>query len=79
LAADQGYANAQYNLGVMYVIGEGVPLDNQLGYLWVNIAGENGYDVDEAREIITSRMSQADIAKAQQKTSQYIKDNPGVY
>jgi hypothetical protein len=25
LAADQGHANAQYNLGVMYDIGAGVP------------------------------------------------------
>jgi hypothetical protein len=47
--------------------------------MWTNIAGANGYDVEKNREIITGEMSQADIAKAQEKTTQYIKDHPGVY
>ena len=29
--------------------------------------------------ILTDLMSQADISKAQEKTTQYIKDNPDVY
>ncbi len=29
--------------------------------------------------ILTDLMSQADIAKAQEKTTQYIKDHPDVY
>ncbi len=28
LAADQGYASAQFNLGVMYATGEGFPQDD---------------------------------------------------
>ena len=79
LAAEQGYASAQYNLGLMYANGEGVPEDNVLAYMWVNLAGANGHDVNEAKEIITSSMTQAEISKAQELTRQYIKDNPAVY
>ena len=77
--ADQGNAEARYWLGGMYGKGQGVPKDNVLAYMWVNIAGANGHDVEKLREILTGLMSQADIAKAQEKTTQYIKDNPGVY
>ena len=79
LAADQWNAEAQYWLGGMYGKGQGVPKDNALAYMWANIAGANGLDVEEFRESLQSQMSQADIAKAQEKTTQYIKDNPDVY
>ena len=79
LAADQGYADAQYNLGVRYANGRGVPKDNLLAYMWWNIAGANGQDVEGNIGIISGNMSQADISKAQEKTTQYIKDNPDVY
>ena len=79
LAAKQGDADAQGNLGVMYGNGTGVPKDNLLAYMWLNIAGANGYDVEKNMGIITGKMSQADIAKAQELTGQYIKDHPDVY
>ncbi len=79
LAADQGDAKAQFNLGNMYRTGEGVPKDNLFAYMWANIAGANGLDVEELREFIAKEMSQADISKAQEKTTQYIKDHPDVY
>ena len=78
-AADQGYASAQYVLGLSYAIGIVVPKDNLLAYMWLNIAGANGDDVEENMGIISGNMSQADIAKAQEKTTQYIKDHPDVY
>ena len=70
---------AQKNVGYQYFIGEHVPKENVLAYMWANIAGANGRDVEGVREILTDRMSQADIAKAQEKTRQYIKDHPDVY
>ena len=79
LAADQGVAKAQYSLGSMYATGKGVPKDNLLAYMWTNIAGANGHDVEENMGIISGEMSQADIAKAQEMTRQYIKDHPDVY
>ena len=79
LAAEQGDAEAQGNLGVMYGNGTGVPKDNLLAYMWWNIAGANGQDVEENMGILTDLMSQDEISKAQEKTTQYIKDNPDVY
>ena len=61
-----------------YANGEGVPEDDLLAYMWINLAGANGHDVSDAKEILAREMSQADISKAQELTRQYIKDNPGV-
>ncbi len=41
-AAEQGHADAQYNLGLMYYKGQGVPQDNIRAYMWVNLAASNG-------------------------------------
>jgi hypothetical protein len=79
LAAEQGFASAQLSLGAKYYLGTGVPKDNVPAYMWANIAGANGLDVKELIGIITGYMSQADIAKAQELTRQYIKFNPDVY
>ena len=43
LAAEQGYAAAQSNLGVRYTNGEGVPQDYQEAVKWYRIAAEQGY------------------------------------
>jgi len=41
--AEQGYANAQYNLGVMYDYGEGVPENDKTAVKWFTLAAEQGY------------------------------------
>ena len=38
LAADQGHASAQNNLGVMYGTGAGVPQDYVQAHMWFNLA-----------------------------------------
>ena len=38
LAAEQGYPAAQYNLGMMYKVGEGVPSDLVQACKWLNLA-----------------------------------------
>ena len=43
LAAEQGYAAAQFNLGVMYATGEGVPEDDAEAVRWYRLAAEQGY------------------------------------
>ena len=40
--AEQGFAPAQYNLGVMYTNGQGVPKDSVSAHMWFNIAASNG-------------------------------------
>jgi len=56
--------------------GSGVPTDRVIAYMWVNIAGANGLDVDKFMESSTQVLSQADISKAQELTRQYVKDHP---
>ena len=64
--AEQGNANAQSNLGLMYEYGRGVLQDNILSHMWYNIASANGYKKSsEWRDKIAAKMTAADISKAQ--------------
>ena len=47
--------------------------------MWWNIAGANGDDVEVDMGILTGKVSQDDISKAQEKTTQYIQDHPDGY
>jgi len=71
--AEQGDAKAQFNLGVMYVRGAGVPRDHVVPHKWLNLAA-NRYPASEEnwrnkttrlRETITTLMTSAQIAEAQ--------------
>jgi hypothetical protein len=42
LAANQGYASAQFNLGSMYIGGKGVPQDYKTAAKWFTLAAEQG-------------------------------------
>ena len=42
LAADQGLADAQNNLGLMYDNGEGVPEDDAEAVRWYRLAADQG-------------------------------------
>ena len=42
LAADQGYASAQSNLGIMYDEGRGVPQDYAEAVKWYRLAADQG-------------------------------------
>ena len=42
-AAEQGLADAQYNLGVTYIIGKGVPQDYAEAVYWFRQAVEQGH------------------------------------
>ena len=68
LAADQGHAYAQLNLGWMYADGEGVVQDNVTAHMWFNIAGANGVEFGrDNREIIERKMTPADVSEAQKR------------
>ena len=41
--AEQGDAFAQYNLGVMYANGDGVPQDDKIALKWFTLAAEQGH------------------------------------
>ena len=70
LAADQGFAGAQSNLGVMYYNGEGVPQDYVTAHMWFNIASSMGNESGgKAREEVAGRMTPEQIAEAQRRAS----------
>jgi len=64
--AEQGYAEAQYNLGLMYRNGQGVLQDNIYAHMWGNIASSNGSENGgKLRDIVAEDMTQAQLEKAQ--------------
>ncbi len=69
--ANQGNASAQYNVGLMYDNGQGVPQDYVQAHMWFNLAASRtlpGTDRDNSakgRDIIAKRMTPADVSKAQ--------------
>ena len=40
--AEQGDADAQYYLGLMYMVGQGVPRDYKTGFKWYTLSAEQG-------------------------------------
>ena len=73
MAAEQGYAVAQFNLGAMYVNGMGVLQDNRLAHMWFNIAGLMGYKQGfESRDILENEMKPAQISEAQEMARDWM-------
>ena len=72
-AADQGNAKAQFNLGLMYGNGQGVPQNYVQGHMWFNLAAarfpasetENRNKAVSARANVASKMTPAQVAEAQ--------------
>ena len=68
LAADQGNANAQNNLGVMYADGLGVPENYVTAHMWFNISIANGeFVAGKRRDELAAKMTPADISEAQRR------------
>ena len=66
LAAEQGVASAQTNLGWMYDKGYGVKQDNVYAHMWGNIAASNGDENGgKLRDEVAKTMTPADISVAQ--------------
>ena len=65
-AAEQGDADAQFNLGSMYVQGGGVPVNNIKAYIWFSLAKAQGHKGAASNlDIVKEQMTLAQIAKAQ--------------
>jgi TPR repeat protein len=75
-AAKQGFARAQYNLGLMYANGQGVQLDFVSAHMWLNNAAANGEPTARSqRDLIASRLSSADLSEAQRRASVCMASN----
>lgn len=70
-AAEQGHAPAYVQLGFMHQDGEGVSKDFVQSHAWFNLAAVRGMEwAEEARTALEARMTQAQIAEAQQLSRQ---------
>ncbi|MGH8233061.1 MAG: tetratricopeptide repeat protein, partial [Rhodanobacteraceae bacterium] len=64
VAASWAYKPAEYNLGVMYFQGLGVPKDRPLGAAWLVLAAERGNpQYVAARDVVITSMSDAQFAQ----------------
>ena len=84
MAADQGFALAQNNLGAMYQNGQGVAQDLGQAYKWYTLAAAHfGPSEDEERDRtlknradIASKMSAQQIAEAQELAKKWQPEPP---
>jgi len=73
-AAEQGHVGAQATLGAYYWSGRGVPQDLNKAYFWAVLAETGGDDASRYRvAFLSSRMTRAQIAAAQQQAAEWIK------
>jgi hypothetical protein len=64
-SASWAYKPAQYNLAIIYLKGEGVPVDKPRAMAWAALAAErNDADYVEARELIYADLTKEEFAKA---------------
>ena len=76
LAAKQGHGTSQNNIGVMYTLGSGVLQDNVRAHMWYNISAANGDEKSgEWRDRTASKMTSADISKAQSMARECMSSN----
>jgi hypothetical protein len=71
-AADQGDTTAQYNLGVCYAEGKGVPPDPVEAHKWLHLASSQG--MGKARELMSTverQMTTEQIAEAQRLVREF--------
>lgn len=64
VAASWGYKPAEYDLGLMYFRGHGVPVDRPLGTAWMVLAAERGDPFyAHARDVMATLLSDAEFRR----------------
>jgi TPR repeat protein len=84
LAAEQGYAKAQYNLGLMHANGRGVLPDFVIAHQWLDLAVQPGSmlapkdlaDATDSRDQITARLTPEQLAEAQRRAQAWLAAHP---
>jgi TPR repeat protein len=73
-AAEQNYALGQYNLGLLYVKGQGASRNYVRAHMWWNIAASDGYsNGKKGRDIVEKKMTPEAINKAQSLARECVK------
>ena len=72
LAAEQGYSEAQFSLGVCYENGDGVAVDFIEAYKWFLLAATSEKErVDKMRSSLTKRMAAEHITEAEARAKKW--------
>ncbi|MOA26485.1 Localization factor PodJL [compost metagenome] len=71
-AAEQGHAEAQYYLGLIYAKGQGMQEDYKEAYAWVSVSIANGKDGVKMRDAIAEVLTADQLEQAQQTAAQYF-------
>jgi len=74
-SAEQGFAEAQYNLGLMYAKGQGVPQDYVMAHMFWNIASVSRHQgARKGRDLIAkAMMTPSQIEKAQDLAREWMR------
>ena len=73
-AAEQGYADAQFNLGVMCHTGDALPKDYVAAYAWYSLAAFDGDEIGaESRDEVAKQMTPEQIAEANKLFNELLK------
>ena len=76
LAAEEGLADVQYNLGVAYNNGQGVLQDNFVAHMWYNIGAANVNELGGTnKDNFSKGMTQQAIEQAQQMARECMSSN----
>ena len=71
--AEQGHSYAQFDLGLLYIKGNGVPEDDAEAYKWFNLAAAQGLEkAKEAKSILSKEMTKEQIAEGQKLTREWL-------
>jgi hypothetical protein len=73
-SADQGFANAQYNLGVCHEYGTGVPKDLVESYAYWSLAGRTDEDARKMLAALEKILSPRDRLRGQQRFKELQKE-----
>ena len=69
-AAEQGVAEAQYNLSDMYENGRGIPKSLIDAYMWLSVAGAY-----KERDLVAKKMTTVDISRAKELALEFVNEN----
>ena len=71
-SARRGYPLAQTSLGVLYLNGDGVPLDRAEAYAWFTLAADQGESSAlEAEAALSIELSEEELARAKELAARY--------
>ena len=71
-SARRGYSLAQTSLGVLYLNGDGVPLDRAEAYAWFTLAADQGESSAlEAEAALSVELSDEELTRAKERATRY--------